>query len=69
MQTSDYSRATGVGMNNSSTYYGNAWWLLRSPNSFYYNYARYVGSDSIVSNDYYVYYSNYGVVPALQIRL
>ena len=69
MQTSDYSRATGVLMNTSSTYYGNGSWWLRSPNYHYGNDARYVyyggnvGSSNSVSGSYF------GVVAALQIRL
>jgi len=67
-QTSDYSRATGAYMNTNSSYYGNGWWWLRSP---YYNYsysARYI---NFVGYDYYysVYRTNYGVVPALKIKI
>ena len=33
MLMSDFSRATGAYMSTSSGYYGNGWWLLRSPGS------------------------------------
>lgn len=63
MTVSDYARATGAYM-----YYGNGYWWLRSP---FYNSsfsARGVRYDGYV-NDYSVYGTNFGVVPALQIRL
>ena len=69
MQTSDYSRATGVYMNTASLYYGNGFWWLRSPNLNYSSYARYVYYDGYVDYYSFVYYTSPGVVPALQIRL
>ena len=68
MLTSDYSRATGVYMNTDSEYYGNGYWMLRSP--YYRN-----GKDICGVGSYgFVYYiddadsNRYGVVPALWIK-
>jgi len=69
MLTSDCSRATGAYMGTSSSYYGNGWWCLRSPSDDYSNYARSIHSDGTISNYGYVDADNYGVVPALKIRL
>ena len=69
MLTSDFSRATGAYTVTSSSYYGIGWWWLRSPNTYYSNIARYVYYYGIAGSDYYVYYDNYGVVPALNLTL
>lgn len=68
-QTSDYSRASGAYMNTSSSYYGNGDWWLRSPSSGDCYIARHVSRGGNAYNYYFVYNSDYGVVPALQIRL
>ena len=44
MLMSDFSRATGAYMSTSSGYYGNGWWLLRSPGSNFSYGARVVDS-------------------------
>jgi uncharacterized repeat protein (TIGR02543 family) len=67
--TSDYSRATGADMGTRSSYYGNGYWWLRSPYYFNSYFARYINIDGNVNYDYYVNYTNYGVVPALTIKL
>ncbi|MBQ8289371.1 MAG: trypsin-like peptidase domain-containing protein [Clostridia bacterium] len=67
MSTSDYSRATGAGMNTGSSCYGNGYWWLRSPSNID-SYARDIIIDGYVSFDS-VGYSGRGVVPALRIRL
>ena len=69
MQTSDYSRASGVYMSKSSSYYGNGSWWLRSPFPDNINNARRVDYDGFLGCNSYVNHSDYGVVPALQIRL
>ena len=71
MTVSDYARATGAYMYTSSSDYGNGNWWCRSP---YYNYyhddgALFVYGDGTVSYFAGVYYTYWGVVPALQIRL
>ena len=73
MQTSDYSRASGVWM-----YYGNGCWWLRSPNNSS-SYDARIGSyggfvsegsnDGSADSDHYIKNSIDGVVPALRIRL
>ncbi len=68
MQASDYSRAMGVYMSTSSSYYGNAYWWLRSPNFNYTFLALVVSDDGYVHDGHNNSYSS-GVVPALQIRL
>ena len=68
MLTSDFSRATGAGMSTDSSYYGNGWWWLRSPYSN-------LSGDALLVNDgghaggSYRVYSDYGVVPALNLML
>lgn len=73
MQTSDYSRATGVYMSTESLCYGNGWWWLRSPYDFYSLSVRYVYDYGDVSSYVYyyngVYSANGGIVPALEIAL
>ena len=69
MLTSDYSRATGAGMDMSSSYYGNGWWWLRSPSHDYFLNACYVYSYGYAGYNYLVDYDNYGVVPALNLTL
>ena len=69
--TSDYSRAMGTPMNSdSSEYYGNGIWWLRSPIGNYTSHARYVRIEGDVyeHNNNYVY-RTYGVVPAMWISL
>lgn len=66
---SDYARATGAYMNTGSSYYGNGWWWLRSPNDFDSYYARSVAYDGRIDHYGSVKSTSVGVVPALQIRL
>ena len=74
MQTSDYSRATGVLMNGTNSYYGIGSWLLRSPDAEDSNAACFVVSDEYasISDSYYkhfVYRNDGGIVPAMWISL
>lgn len=70
MQTSDYSLATGASMYNwYGNYYGNGMWRLRSPVCNDSCSVRGVDYDGCVNDDYDVYYSHYGVVPAMIIRI
>ena len=62
MLMSDFSRATGAYMSTGSGYYGNGWWLLRSPGSNYSFGARVVGSYGDAGGII-------GVVPALNLTL
>ncbi len=64
--TTDYARAVGAYMFTSTSYYGNGYWWLRSPN-YYDSY-----SAHIVDHDGYIYsnyvdYSFYGARPAIKI--
>ncbi len=68
MVTSDYSRATGAYMSPFSSTYGNGYWWLRSPDDVYTLNAFRVSNSGPVS-DYFVHRTEYGVVPALRIRL
>ena len=70
MQTSDYSRATGVSMRTSSEYYGNGHWWLRSPSRDFSHsvYSIQVEGYAIVKIGKLEIH-HYGVVPALQIQL
>ncbi len=67
-KTTDYAQSQGAYTSTNSSYAGNGWWWLRSPNCDYSSMARVVCYDGYVSSDY-VRNSSRGVVPALQIRL
>ncbi len=71
MLTSDFSRATGAYMStDSSYYYGNGQWWLRSPYYDYVNNARSVGvSGTAVNYGSDVDFVSRGVVPALKLTL
>ena len=71
MLTSDYSRATGVYMDTTPSYYGNGWWWLRSANDVNSDHVRDVYVDGFIYEDgfYHVDYTGAGIVPALQIQL
>ena len=69
METSDYSRATGASMSTSSYDYGNCPWWLRSAYGHGSRNARGVSSDGSTGYYYSVSFENFGVVPALWIRL
>ena len=71
MLTSDFSRATGAYMStDSSYYYGNGQWWLRSPYYDYVNNARSVGvSGTAVNYGSDVDFVSRGVVPALNLTL
>ena len=68
MRASDYARATGVYMNTDSSYYGNAWWWQRSPNTDFSDCVSVVDSGANVSFNY-VYINGGGILPALRIAL
>ena len=69
MQTSDYSRATGVWMSTDSSYYGNGYWWLRSPYSSNRGYARNVRLDGSAHGISDLRNAEDGVVPALWINI
>ena len=70
MTVSDYARSTGAIMDTNSDYFGCGSWWLRSPcrGNLY---ARYVGYDGYAGYVDFgdVYYGDYGVVPAMNIKL
>ena len=69
MTVSDYVRSTGVHMYTIYSYFGCGFWWLRSPNSDYSGYARYVYDDGYADSYDLVFYDYNGVVPALNIIL
>ena len=69
MLTSDFSRATGAYMSTDSSYYGNGWWRLRSPDSSNSYIAHSVNDDGNVNLVSAVNYDRVGVVPALNLTL
>ena len=69
MLTSDFSRATGAYMSTDSSYYGNGWWWLRSPDNDLFSYARNVRYLGSADNYDYVLRDYRGVVPALNLML
>jgi hypothetical protein len=66
MITSDYSRATGAYMDTGRDYYGDGYWWLRSPDT-YYLFVRNVFDTNGGANSFGS--TRYGIVPALKIRL
>lgn len=62
---SDYAKSQGLWVSTSSSYYGNSYWLLRSPG--YSSYCCNVDYNGISVN-YYVYCADYGVRPALRFN-
>ena len=69
MEVSDYARATGAWMSVGTTYYGNGYWWLRSPDYYSKNDVRRVNSDGYIADYYHVTNADLGVVPALRIAL
>jgi hypothetical protein len=67
-KTTDYAQSQGAYTNTTADYEGNGWWWLRSPDDGDTVFARGVYYDGYVRHSY-VYITNRGVVPALQIRL
>ena len=67
-QNTDYAKCQGAWTSTDSSYKGNGYWWLRSPNCNNSFYARSVSRRG-GADDYRVYYTNYGVVPALKISL
>ena len=65
MKSSDYTRANGIYMSTSGSYYGNSYWWLRSPHASNNYYARLVyfsGEDNAYDN---ANNACHGVVPAM----
>ena len=69
LQTSDYSRATGVYMDTNTSYYGIGYWWLRSPTSSHSGTVHAVDRYGLPSEINWVYHSFFGVVPAMWINL
>ena len=64
----DYAKSQGCGQSTDSSYKGNCWWWLRTPDCNNCNNARNVNSGGYIGNDF-VSSTSCGVVPALWIRL
>lgn len=69
MKSTDYAKSQGCWQSTDSSYKGNCWWWLRSPNYYSSYHARSVIYDGGIDNGYSVYRTDSGVVPALWIRL
>ena len=73
-KTTDYAQSQGAFTSTSSSYLGNGYWWLRSPDSGHSTSARNVSTDGSISDSNSYYYTpvndnSTGVVPALQIQL
>ena len=68
-KNTDYSKIQGAYVSSIDNYQDNGYWWLRSPNYYYYNYARYVSRDGYMDYSAYVNRTDGGVVPALRICL
>ncbi|MBQ4073544.1 MAG: hypothetical protein IJD50_07515 [Clostridia bacterium] len=68
-KTSDYAQVQGAYTSTDSSFLGNGWWWLRSPNSYDSDYAFCVHFDGGVVNGYVSDPTRNGVVPALTIIL
>lgn len=68
-KNTDYAKCQGAWTSTDSSYLGNGFWWLRSPGYSNSNYAWYVDPNGYAGNYDSVYDSDYGVVPALKIKL
>ena len=75
-KTTDYAQSQGAYTSTSSSYLGNGYWWLRSPDNYFASRARSVDYSGYVLGEFdpdggncYVNYNYYGVVPALTIQL
>lgn len=68
-KTTAYAQCQGAYTATDSSYKGNGWWWLRSPNDDISFSARDVDFDGRAYSHYYVSYTDGGVVPALKIKL
>lgn len=66
MKGTDYAKCQGLWVSTSSSYSGNSWWWLRSP------YKSFIATDVDTVGwayyYYYVYYTDFGVVPAFKFN-
>lgn len=69
MITSDYTRATGAFMDTSSDYYGNGYWLLRSPSESISYGAMNLDYSGRVGSRGSTHLNDWGIVPAMWINL
>ena len=69
MTVSDYARSTGADMDTSDSYFGCGNWWLRSPGYTYGDFARFVDNRGYADGGSYVYFDDFGVVPALNLTL
>lgn len=67
-KSTDYAKSQGCYASTDNSYKGNCYWWLRSPHYYYSSYACHVGNGGGDARGY-VNCTNYGVVPALTIRL
>ena len=70
-QGSDYAKSQGLCVLVISSHLGNSYYWLRSPYNYYSNRARYVSYDGGIGSHSHesVFYTYYGVLPALVIEL
>jgi hypothetical protein len=66
---SDYSRAMGAIMYSNVLYTNSGWWWLRSPHGYTASLAYYISNDGDISRIGHIELEEYGVVPALRIKL
>lgn len=70
MQPSGYASAMGVWLSTfNSKYYGDCWWMLRSPGSYAQTVSMVYRSGNVYQDGYYAEIKYYGVCPALKIDI
>ena len=66
IKSTDYAKCQGCWQSTSTSYYGNSWWRLRSPDDS--SNAAYVYNDGYANYSYLVNYTYYGIVPAFKFN-
>jgi len=64
----DYAFAMGTWLGTNNKYYGNCWWMLRTPGDYQQKTALIYNTGQVYKEGYYVDTSYYGVVPALRVK-
>lgn len=68
IEPTDFAFAMGTWLGTEGKYYGNCWWMLRTPGDYQQKTALIYNTGQVYKEGYYVNTSYYGVVPALRVK-